>query len=86
MAFTAKLGTNLSYLANIELGLGANPTPYFLFSGIYTITPEKTNDTLYLNINYPSFSTITVQIINPFVEMAYIGDQAVVNPYGMQQL
>lgn len=76
MAFTAKLGTVDSQLNNIELGLGATPLPYIIFSGLYTVTTGKYTDTMYLSINYPSYITVEVEIPNPFIESGLIGEEA----------
>lgn len=74
MAFTAQLGTATSYPDNIELGLGAGITPFNKYSGLYKLTPGKTNDTLYSNINYPQVETLIVKIPDPFIESGLIGD------------
>lgn len=40
-------------------------------SGIYSLTPGKTNDTVYDNVNPPE--TIDVKIPNPFIKTGFIG-------------
>lgn len=74
MAFTAKLGTSDSKLANIELGFGATITPHAVYSGIYTLVGGKTHDTLYSNISLPLIQTADVAIPNPFFLTGLIGD------------
>jgi hypothetical protein len=75
MAITAKLGTVDSQLNNIELGKGANPLPYKIFSGIYTVVDGKADDTLFLSITYPSYITVDIEIPNPFIESGLIGEE-----------
>ena len=70
MAFTAKLGTNESYLSNIELGFGATPTPRAHYTGLYFISLNKANDTVYSNID--TGATEQRAIPNPFIETSLL--------------
>lgn len=74
MAVTAKFGISDSQFNNVEFGLGSSGVPFNKYSGVYTLTANKTNDTLYSNINYPEVETQTVAIPNPYIQTGLVGD------------
>lgn len=86
MALTAKIGIADSQLGNIVPGLGAGAVPYMLYSGVYTLTPNKLDDTLYTSINYPNSTTIVQAILTPYIETGPISDQIMESPFMMPKV
>lgn len=73
MAFTAILGIAASEPGNVVPGLGASANNFVTFSGLYTLVPTKSSDTVFTSINYPSYTTAVLNIPNPYIETGLIG-------------